>query len=169
MNQTLPVGAPLMVIGDKDEQVPTSFVEALTGGVGLAAGATNTPAAQMQTSAAAPVAAEPEPSKPAGKIMVSPRAKKMAEELGVDLATVKGTGPAGKITEADIRNAAEAKAAQAPAAKPAPAAVPLWRLGPPRPLPWPRPSSEARSSSIASSGSPPSGCSSPSRKSPASI
>jgi pyruvate dehydrogenase E2 component (dihydrolipoamide acetyltransferase) len=123
-NQTLPVGAPLMVIGDKDEQVPMSFVEALTGGTGLAAGATNTPAAQMQTSAP-PVTAEPEPSKPAGKIMVSPRAKKLAEDLGVDLAAVKGTGPAGKITEVDIRNAADAKSAKpAPAAQPSQAAKP---------------------------------------------
>ncbi len=115
MNQTLPVGAPLMVVGDKDEQVPTSFVETLTGGTGLAAGTMSTPAAQMQTSAP-PVAAEPEPSKPAGRIMVSPRAKKLAEELGVNLVAVKGTGPAGKITEADIRSAAEAKSA--PAAQP---------------------------------------------------
>ncbi len=124
-NKTLPVGAPLMVLGDKDEQVPMSFVEALTGGAGLAAGAANTPAAQMPTSAPLP-AAEPEPSRPAGKIMVSPRAKKMAEEMGVNLATVKGTGPAGKITEADIRNAAEAKspAGPAPAARPGPAAKP---------------------------------------------
>jgi len=74
---------------------------------------------------AAPVAApaaEPQPSKPAGKIMVSPRAKKMAEDLGVDLATVRGTGPAGKITEADIKAAAEAKSAGPATAQPVAAA-----------------------------------------------
>jgi len=119
LNQTLPVGAPLMVIGDKDEQVPQSFIAALTGGAApVAAAAAAAPAAPAQT--AAP---EPEPSKPAGKIMVSPRAKKLAEDLGVNLATVKGTGPAGKITEMDIRNAAQAKPAAAPAARPAPAAT----------------------------------------------
>lgn len=127
-NQTLPVGAPLMVLGEKDEQVPASFVEALTGGVGLAAGVGVMPAGQVQTSpsplAAAPEP-EPEPSKPAGKIMVSPRAKKLAEDLGVNLAAVKGTGPAGKITEMDIRNAAEGKAGKpAPAAQPTQAAKP---------------------------------------------
>jgi len=111
-NQTLPVGATLMVLGEKDEQVPISFVEALTGGVGLAAGTDVTPAAQMPTTILPPTV-EPEPARPAGKMMVSPRAKKMAEELGVDLAKVKGTGPAGKITEADIRSAAEAKPAKA--------------------------------------------------------
>jgi pyruvate dehydrogenase E2 component (dihydrolipoamide acetyltransferase) len=107
-NQTLPVGGPMLVLGEKDEQVPMSFVEKLTGGVGLAAGALVTPAAQMPTTILPP-AVEPEPAKPAGRMMVSPRAKKLAEELGVDLARVKGTGPAGKITEADIRSAAEAK------------------------------------------------------------
>ncbi len=118
-NQTLPVGAPMMVLGEKDEQVPMSFVEKLTGGVGLAAGTLLTPAAQMPTTITPPAAPEPvAPGKPMGKIMISPRAKKMAEDLGVDLATVKGTGPAGKITEADIRTAAEAKPAKA--APPAP-------------------------------------------------
>jgi pyruvate dehydrogenase E2 component (dihydrolipoamide acetyltransferase) len=111
-NQTLPVGAPLMVLGEQNEQVPMSFVEAVTGGVGLAAGTDVTPAAQMPTTITPPAAPEPvAPGKPMGKIMISPRAKKMAEEMGVDLATVKGTGPAGKITEADIRSAAEAKPA----------------------------------------------------------
>ena len=38
--------------------------------------------------------------------MASPRAKKLAGELGVDLAMVTGTGPAGKITEQDIKQAA---------------------------------------------------------------
>jgi len=112
-NKTLPVGAPLMVIGEKDEQVPPSFIEALTGGVGLAAGVAAMPAGQVPTSGS-PLAPEPapEPSKPTGRIMISPRARKMAEEMGVDLAAVKGTGPAGKITEADIRSAAEARPAR---------------------------------------------------------
>ncbi len=118
-NQTLPVGAPMMVLGEKDEQVPMSFLEALTGGKGLATGAMLTPVSQVPTRPAPPVA-EPEPSKPAGRIMVSPRAKKLAEELGVDLATVKGTGPAGKITEVDIQKAAESRPARtAPPARPA--------------------------------------------------
>src|SRR4030042_1998610 len=53
-NQTLPVGAPMLVLGEKDEQVPTSFAEALTGGMGLAVGAVKTPAAQMPTTIAPP-------------------------------------------------------------------------------------------------------------------
>jgi pyruvate dehydrogenase E2 component (dihydrolipoamide acetyltransferase) len=127
-NQTLPVGAPMMVLGEKDEQVPMSAVEELTGGTGLAAGAEITPAAQVRTRPGPPLVepAAPEPPRPAGKIMVSPRARKLAEELGVELATVRGTGPAGKITEVDIQKAAAAKpATAAPAAQPArPTAAP---------------------------------------------
>ena len=44
--------------------------------------------------------------KPAGPIMASPLAKKIAKELGVDLASVKGTGPDGRITEKDVHSAA---------------------------------------------------------------
>ena len=117
INQTLPVGSPMMILGDKDEQVPMSYVEELTGGKGLAAGAAITPAAQTPTTIA-PLGAMPEPGKPMGKIMASPRAKKLAEDLGVNLAAVKGTGPAGKITEQDVQNAATAKPAK-PASQPA--------------------------------------------------
>lgn len=114
LNQTLPVGAVLMILGEKDEQVAASASTPAG-----PAPAVTTPAGQVQTAAAvAAPAAEPQPSKPAGKIMVSPRAKKMAEDLGVDLATVRGTGPAGKITEADIKAAADAKAAGPAAAQP---------------------------------------------------
>lgn len=78
---------------------------------------------------AAPVAAPPAPPPvaPAEPLRVSPLARKVAADLGVDLATVKGTGPHGAIERADVERAAEAKkvAAAAPApvaAAPAPAA-----------------------------------------------
>jgi pyruvate dehydrogenase E2 component (dihydrolipoamide acetyltransferase) len=38
---------------------------------------------------------------------VSPNARRVAAELGVDLAGLKGTGPGGRITEADVRAARE--------------------------------------------------------------
>jgi len=50
-------------------------------------------------------------------IRAPPRVRKLARELGVDLSKVKGTGPSGVITEADVlRYAEEAKAAKPPAA-----------------------------------------------------
>jgi pyruvate dehydrogenase E2 component (dihydrolipoamide acetyltransferase) len=121
-DQTLLVGEPMMILGEQDEEVPQGAAPAPAGGKPA-------PAAEAAPSAPAPAAATtpaaPEPPKPTGRIMASPRAKKLARELGVDLSTLRGTGPAGKITEVDVKNAAEAKpAAAAPAAAPAPAAKP---------------------------------------------
>ena len=70
---------------------------------------------------AAPSKAEkkPEPEKPAptvekteeARVKASPVARRIAAELGVDLSTVKGTGPEGRVTETDVRAAAKSKPA----------------------------------------------------------
>jgi pyruvate dehydrogenase E2 component (dihydrolipoamide acetyltransferase) len=49
------------------------------------------------------------------RVKASPVARRIAAELGVDLSTVKGTGPEGRVVESDVRSAAKAKpAAPAP-------------------------------------------------------
>ncbi len=50
---------------------------------------------------------------PAGEILATPATRRIARELGVDLARVKGTGPGGQITAADVRGAAVKPAAPA--------------------------------------------------------
>jgi 2-oxoisovalerate dehydrogenase E2 component (dihydrolipoyl transacylase) len=53
-----------------------------------------------------------------GRRRATPRVTKLAEELGVDLETVSGTGPGGRIVEDDVRGAAEgAPAVKRPAAE----------------------------------------------------
>jgi pyruvate dehydrogenase E2 component (dihydrolipoamide acetyltransferase) len=52
----------------------------------------------------------------APRLRVSPLARRLAEELGVDLATVSGTGENGAITRADVQRAAAAVVAAEPAA-----------------------------------------------------
>ena len=60
-------------------------------------------------------AARPAPLTNGHRIRISPLARKLAEELGVDLAQVHGTGPNGAIDKADIERAAEMlKQARAP-------------------------------------------------------
>jgi pyruvate dehydrogenase E2 component (dihydrolipoamide acetyltransferase) len=112
LEQTLPVGAPLMVMGEKDEEVPQSFIDSLKSDVSSGAASESEATTVIQAAPQKPVAkpAEAEPSKPTGKILASPRAKKIAQELGVDLTTVTDTGPGGKITEQDVKNAATKKA-----------------------------------------------------------
>jgi pyruvate dehydrogenase E2 component (dihydrolipoamide acetyltransferase) len=46
-----------------------------------------------------------------GRVKASPVARRIAAELGVDLASVKGTGPEGRVTETDVRAAAKSVAA----------------------------------------------------------
>ena len=60
--------------------------------------------------------------KPAGGGPVSPKARRIAKERGVDLSTVRGTGPGGTITGEDVLAAAEALASHSQAAAPPPSA-----------------------------------------------
>ena len=95
------------------------------------------PAAAPQPQAAAAPSRAPAPAaKPNGagqaagnRVFASPLAKRIAKEGGIDIASVKGSGPHGRIVEKDVRSAiagggakpaaAPAAAAAAPAAKPA--------------------------------------------------
>ena len=57
-------------------------------------------------------------SKPsAGKILASPLAKSLAIDLGIDLRTVEGSGPGGRIVERDVKAAAEGGTKARPAAE----------------------------------------------------
>jgi pyruvate/2-oxoglutarate dehydrogenase complex dihydrolipoamide acyltransferase (E2) component len=66
-------------------------------------------AAANSTSAAIPStpASTPAPTLTGGETFASPNARRVAAELGVDLAGLTGTGPGGRITEKDVRAALE--------------------------------------------------------------
>ncbi len=81
-------------------------------------------AVQGELNGHAPAPAAPVPQ---GRPLAKPPVRKMAKDLGVDLATVTPTGPDGVITRDDVRNAAapvQAPPAHAPAAVPAQAPAP---------------------------------------------
>jgi pyruvate dehydrogenase E2 component (dihydrolipoamide acetyltransferase) len=63
---------------------------------------------------------------------VSPKAKRLAKELGVDLSKVRGTGPDGAITSEDVELAA--KAPLAPAPTPVLLPLPVHGIGPLSPV-----------------------------------
>jgi pyruvate dehydrogenase E2 component (dihydrolipoamide acetyltransferase) len=46
------------------------------------------------------------------RVKASPVARRLAGEMGVDLSTVNGTGPEGRVTESDVRAAAKAKGSE---------------------------------------------------------
>ncbi len=67
-----------------------------------------------------PGAAVPAPPPPPAKKTASPRARRLAEERGIDWRALTGSGPSGLVTEDDVKNAL-------PAAAPQPAALPHVR------------------------------------------
>ncbi len=130
-----PVGDVIAVIGAEDEDI-AALVESLGAGgkpgsaeagakpaaapVGEPEPAGATAVATPATTAATPSAAAPAPTVPAapvaaapgGRIKASPVARRLAGELGVDLAAVSGSGPNGRVIKRDV----EAAAAAAPVA-----------------------------------------------------
>ncbi len=83
-------------------------------------------AQEVKVEASAPAQSAPVATATAsadGKIFASPRAKNLADKLGVDLGSAVGTGPNGRIIERDVREASvnkpEVKAETAPAVAPA--------------------------------------------------
>ena len=75
-------------------------------GVGAAVSAARTETTQQK-----PQAREQKPEE--ARVKASPVARRIAAELGVDLSSVKGTGPDGRITETDVRAAAKTKTVEA--------------------------------------------------------
>jgi pyruvate dehydrogenase E2 component (dihydrolipoamide acetyltransferase) len=103
--------------------------------------AASAPAAAAPVAAAAPApvaAATAAPAlvtAPGARVIASPLAKRLAGERGIDLRTVRGTGPGGRIVAADLDDVVQAPAAPAVTA-PRPAAV-AAPVAPGSDRPWP--------------------------------
>src|SRR5436190_3211254 len=147
----VPVGETIAVIGEEGEDVPSEPTPAASDGKGGGAEAEAAVEvdedAQEEGSAGSAreadrergraASAEPEPAQPSstangGRIKASPLARRIARERGIDLASVTGTGPEGRVVAEDVERAAAAPApAAAPAAAPAPGeveSVPLSKI-----------------------------------------
>jgi pyruvate dehydrogenase E2 component (dihydrolipoamide acetyltransferase) len=75
------------------------------------------PDANAATPSTASVAQPAEP-RPTGRIFASPLARRIAAEKGLDLATISGTGPRGRIVKSDVVEAGVAVGPQATASRP---------------------------------------------------
>ena len=84
--ETVPVGTVMGIIGEANEQVQAVPTAAAPVVAPASQGGTVTP-----TPTALPAASDN------GRVKASPIARKMAAESGIDLATLKGTGPGGRI------------------------------------------------------------------------
>lgn len=101
--ETINVGETLAVIGQKGEKVPEKKIAAhYTGSVvGFLPEAKE---GEKKTTKKKSVS-EPEEA----KVMASPLIRKLAKMMGVDLTTITGTGPGGRIIEQDVKNAVQIK------------------------------------------------------------
>jgi len=85
-----------------------------------AAGERSAPAARAKTEThAAPAIARPAETAAGHGAKLSPKARRLAKELGVDISTVQGSGPGGEILASDIQNAAAVAAPASAGTKPA--------------------------------------------------
>src|SRR5512145_1516733 len=100
----IPVGQTIAWLLKPGESVPQQGTHVQTGRTGAAAA----PAAAPAAAAAGPAAGEPAS---AAGARISPKARKLAREHGVDIAKIKGSGPGGEILADDILKAAAASVA----------------------------------------------------------
>jgi pyruvate dehydrogenase E2 component (dihydrolipoamide acetyltransferase) len=127
--ETGTVGAPVALIAVNEADIPAlkAYAATLDGSAAPAAAAAAPAAAAAASKAAAPKAAASAAST-GERVVASPLAKKRAEELGLDISMIGGTGPNGRITAGDVESAASsggAPAAKKSAAAAAPA-KPSW-------------------------------------------
>jgi pyruvate dehydrogenase E2 component (dihydrolipoamide acetyltransferase) len=150
--ETVKLGAPVAIIGKAGEDVTALVAQAKSGGEGPRASGLGPPeksapapkakegppasglgppekspapkaeAAEKPSPKPEARGPRPEPSS-SGKLLASPLAKSLAIELGVDLRTLTGTGPGGRIVERDVKAASDS-GADARAAVPAEARGP---------------------------------------------
>ena len=107
--EAVPVGQLIAVIGDADEALPDDLAGPAV--------VTASEAAPAPEPASAPTPLTAAASAPSGEVRASPIARRLARERGVDLSTITGSGPGGRIVEADVLAAADAARAAADAGR----------------------------------------------------
>ncbi|XP_060107653.1 dihydrolipoyllysine-residue acetyltransferase component of pyruvate dehydrogenase complex, mitochondrial [Heteronotia binoei] len=126
----VPLGTPLCIIVEKESDIP-AFADYRDAGVadvkpptpGLPPSPVTAPPSQPPSPSAAPASVKL--SMPKGRAVVSPLAKKLAAERGIDLSQLKGTGPDGRITKKDVESFVPSKVAPVRAPEAAPVAAPV--------------------------------------------
>lgn len=93
---TVMSGTLIGVIGEADEDITSALTDKITAAPTAGGGAkTSAPPAAGPASA-------PSRSQEGTRVPASPRAKALAAERGIDLSTISGTGPGGRIVEEDV-------------------------------------------------------------------
>ncbi|MBR8834242.1 MAG: 2-oxo acid dehydrogenase subunit E2 [Stigonema ocellatum SAG 48.90 = DSM 106950] len=135
--ETAPVGAAIALLAETEAEIETALAQANSGN------ATAAPATTFVGQKADTTTLTTPPSESQngsihrdGRLIASPRARKLAKELKVDLSTISGSGPYGRIVAEDVE--ATAKVGKQPAISVAsPPAAPAPKSPAPAPTPTP--------------------------------
>lgn len=124
--ETAPVGAPIGILAESEEEIDEAKARAAKSGSKSESPVSSETQIPAEIPAAVP--APPAPAEGGRKGVATPFAKKLAKQHKVELNSVKGTGPFGRITPEDIEKAAGI-------VKPAPAIASPSSTPPPPPPP----------------------------------
>ncbi len=154
--ETAPVGAAIALLAETEAEIEQAIAQAQ--GATTAKSETTAATAPGQMAETAPVptpvlAAQNGSSQRSGRTVASPRARKLAKELKIDISGISGSGPHGRIVADDVEAAAGKTSKPAtptpvvsptpvttpaapPAAKPAPAPMPAAAAVPGQTVPF---------------------------------
>ena len=151
--ETAALGEPIAIVGNKDEDISALLSEISANGGAKAAPVAKTDeqpappveiakpqeqqleqtsastAAPAQKPAGAPQAATNGQTASGGRMLISPIAARMAADNGIDLKTISGSGPNGRIIKRDVETALSGPAPSAKTAQPQQAFVPSTGIG----------------------------------------
>ena len=134
---TVPVGEAIAVVGEVSEvpieepepESPSPMAEVEESTEAIPLGAASTPSTDGVAMAEPPDVPSEEPA-PVGRVFATPVARQIAHDSGIDLATIQGTGPGGRIVKEDVLRIVEAGPApeQASSREPVPMSEPASEL-----------------------------------------
>ena len=122
---TIPVGELIAIIAGLDEvleDLPARPSARVSGPESIAP-------SPMASAVTTPESAVSSPAETGGRVRVSPIARRLAQERGIDLALIRGTGPGGRIVEQDVLEFSPAAPAASPPVPASPATGGAEALG----------------------------------------
>ena len=114
--ETASIGAAIALLAETEAEIETAIQQANSGSSAAKQEATATTSGKIAetTTVATPAASQNGTSRTNGRLVASPRARKLAKELKVDLSGISGSGPHGRIVAEDVE-AAAGKSSKQPA------------------------------------------------------
>ncbi|QLE42766.1 2-oxo acid dehydrogenase subunit E2 [Nostoc sp. C052] len=134
--ETAPVGSAIAFIAETEAEIEQAKSLANSGGAAATTTSSPQPVAATVSAATPALASQNGSNHKEGRLVASPRARKLAKELKVDLTTLQGSGPHGRIVAEDVEALSNKGKQPAPAA-PIPTSAPVAPPAPRTPAPTP--------------------------------